>query len=158
MLLLMTIALLGAEPNVTHAEAESAMKRFVAVWSTCEPTKVRDIIAYPHTVHHGNRSAVTVYKDRSEFDIDGRASYYATLKGRGYDHSEVVATKLLYATPLEATVLVEWRRVTAEGKELLRAESIYIISRETPNDELRVQIRHFPRRKVRSQQRDATSS
>jgi hypothetical protein len=148
MSLLLALALLGAEPNVTQTEAETAIQRYLAAWSTLDAGKVRDIVAYPHVIHRANHNRVLVYKNPSEYEVDRWAPYFAKLKASGYDRSEAVQIRVLYATPLEVTVAVEWRRLTADGKELLRGESIYILARKTPKDELRVQIRHSPRRMV----------
>ena len=137
MSLLLALALLGTEPNVTQAEAETAVKRYVAAWSTCDASKVRDIVAYPHVIHRANLDRVLVYKNPSEYDVDRWAPYFAKLKASGYERSEAVKTRVLCATPLEVTVAVEWRRLTADGKELARGESIDILARKNPKDELR---------------------
>ena len=51
---------------------------------------------------------------------------------------------MLFAPPLEATVLVEWKRLTTDGRELLRGKSIYVLTRGKPDGELRVRLRHSP--------------
>jgi hypothetical protein len=134
------------EQSVTQSEAEAAVNRYVAAWSTCDASNVRDIVAYPHFIHRANLDRMLVYKNPDEYDVDRWAPYFAKLKASGYERSEAVKTRVLCATPLEVTVAVEWRRLTADGKELARGESIYILARKNPKDELRVQIRHSPRR------------
>lgn len=123
MTLLLLAASLFAQDPKAEAEGRQAMDRFMKAFNARDPQAWAATLNYPHVRFASNQ--VRIYNSAEEFARESRD--YPTRLGR-WDHSEWQEMKAIQSGPDKVHFAVIFVRYDANGKEIGKFPSLYIVT------------------------------